>query len=1135
MKEIPFEVRNFKLDGKKIIEASAGTGKTFSIAILVVRLVIEKRCNVKSILMMTFTKSAAAEMEERIRQFIRDAYLYIQGGHINNTTLQLVINNYANTPEKKLEVKNDLKNAILELDQLSVSTIHSFCSSILNEFAFETGQLFGAEPIDDLTLLIEEYVNVFWRKNVAVLDTILLTEFIELEYNRKVIVNLILEILGGKKYLPFDVNKTYTLNSLNIASSIAIIEREFERVKELVTEMPEVDAKKALKPLIETQDYKAIAETILNAYKSNKKAKNLVPFLELIKSLQHSKLIQDINCMAICEIKEKIINHMYSKNIISFDSMIDKMEESISSPFGNKIKTALTGKYSSVFIDEFQDTDKNQYNIFKKVFIENNNETFVCLIGDPKQMIYAWRKADMATYNLAKLDMDKDANGDHILYYMEENYRSSANYIDAMNIFFKNIPTVFETFNLPKQVEYMPINFPVNDARTLGELIDSTSETQLEPISIELYQNKKDQKKRFIRDIQELLSSTSTIRIPDHKSNNHLEKVKPSDIGVLVKKNKEALLIKKLLNKYGIPAVIINDSNIFETFEAEQILYLLEAFTERTPNKIKRALLTTFIDINSTSIQLIDADVITEKFKLYNDIFEKRGVYHALKSFFTEFNIQHFLLFDYGIGGDRIYSNLIQIAESLQQTEHGRKLSPTDLKIWLRGMIAQKDNLKNTDYEQNIESDENAVKIATIHKAKGLEYNIVFAPFLDLKPFKFGFSSFRKEDTFNFVEYESLGSNEVLFLDQVEQENKRLIYVAITRAKYRCYILATNHAQSKGTISKYFNKIKDHQENEINGLIKLIPFDQDYTNSLRYPRKGFFRDSQQAQPPTPKEFLGVFPVDNWWKMSYSRLASKNHVIKDYPKPDEIADVFDKFVFEQFPKGAKAGNILHTILEKIDFTTNADSNWDNEIDSALNFYRVKGNLENLKSNIKLWLEHILNTEITMPDGVVVKLSQVEHKDRINEFEFDFNMNEFDVKSVANALPNIEVRINTELESIKGVMNGKMDLFFRYNDKYYILDWKSNFLGFTIDDYNISNIEEAMGDSNYHLQYIIYTMAARMYLSNRIPNFEYESQFGGVVYLFLRGVRKNLSTGIYTNKPTLETLDSIESLVHHEIII
>lgn len=1135
MREIPFDVKSFQLEGKKIIEASAGTGKTFSIAILVVRLIIEKRFKVKSILMMTFTKSAAAEMEERIRQFIRDAHIYILGGNINNTTLKTIIDNYANTTQIKNEVKDDLKNAILELDQLSVSTIHSFCSSILNEFAFETGQLFGAEPIEDLTLLIEGYVNEFWRKNVAVLDSGLLTELIDEEYDRKTIIKLIQEILGGKNYIPYDPLKIYTLNTVDLASTVQIVEREFKTIQELVNNMKKCDMKEEIEPFIITKEYNKIVETILNYYKKNKKAKYLESFLPIIINLKHFKLMQDINCLAINEIKQKIIDHMYSKNIISFDSMIDKMEESISSNFGNKIISELNKKYSSVFIDEFQDTDKNQYNIFKNVFIKNNTNTFVCLIGDPKQMIYAWRKADMATYNLAKLDTDKDGNGNHILYYMEENYRSSSKYIDAMNVFFKDFPGVFDTFNLRGQVEYMPINFPVNDARTLGELTDTTSEKQLEPIQIEYYQNKKDQKKRFIRDIKDLLKTNSSFRIPNNTNPVTTRQVKPSDIGVLVKKNKDALLIKKLLNKYGIPAVIIDDSNIFETFEAVEILYLLEAFTERTPNKIKRALLTTFINVNNKSINLIDTDTITEKFKVYNDIFEKKGVYHALKSFFSEFNIQHYLLFDYGIGGDRIYSNLLQVTETLQKTEHDRKLSPFDLKIWLRGMIAKKDDLKGSEFEQKIESDENAVKIATIHKAKGLEYNIVFAPFLDLKPYKAGFSSFRKDDTFCFIEYDLLESNQSLFLEQIEQENKRLIYVAITRAKYRSYILATNHPQSKGTIASYIDKISKHQENEIPGLIKVIKFDADYTNNLRYPKPGFFNILNSSTTPSPKVFEGKLPVDNWYKMSYSRLASKSHEINEFTKPDDITDAFDKFVFEQFPKGAKAGNILHTILEKIDFTTNDDGNWDIVIESTLAFYRVKGNLENLdklKSNLKIWIGHILNTEITMPDGEKLQLCNVHHKDRINELEFDFNMNEFEVMEVASKVGETEVRVNTELDKIKGVMNGKMDLFFRHNAKYYILDWKSNFLGFTIDDYKNSNVEEAMTDSNYHLQYLIYTMASRLYLRNRIRNFDYNKQFGGVVYLFLRGIRTGSDNGIFRSIPSESVLDNMESLIHHK---
>ena len=190
-----------------------------------------------------------------------------------------------------------------------------------------------------------------------------------------------------------------------------------------------------------------------------------------------------------------------------------------------------------------------------------------------------------------------------------------------------------------------------------------------------------------------------------------------------------------------------------------------------------------------------------------------------------------------------------------------------------------------------------------------------------------------------------------------------------------------------------------------------------------------------------------------------------------------------------------------------------------------------NLDKLKFNLKIWIDHILNTEITMPDGEKLQLCNVHHKDRINELEFDFNMNEFDAISVANVVGETEVRINTELFKIKGVMNGKMDLFFRHNGKYYILDWKSNFLGFTLDDYQKANVEEAMTDSNYHLQYLIYTMASRLYLKNRIPDFNYDDHFGGVVYLFLRGIRNvENSGGIFTEKPTVEVLDRLENLIH-----
>jgi len=169
---------------------------------------------------------------------------------------------------------------------------------------------------------------------------------------------------------------------------------------------------------------------------------------------------------------------------------------------------------------------------------------------------------------------------------------------------------------------------------------------------------------------------------------------------------------------------------------------------------------------------------------------------------------------------------------------------------------------------------------------------------------------------------------------------------------------------------------------------------------------------------------------------------------------------------------------------------------------------------------------------MPDDVTIKLSDVKPEDRINELEFDFNMKDFEVMEVANYVGETEVRINSDLSKIKGVMNGKMDLFFRHKGKYYILDWKSNFLGFTLDDYQKANVEEAMTDSNYHLQYLIYTMASRLYLKNRIPDFNYNKHFGGVVYLFLRGMRNESKNGMFVKKPSEDILDRLEKLIHNQ---
>lgn len=172
--------------------------------------------------------------------------------------------------------------------------------------------------------------------------------------------------------------------------------------------------------------------------------------------------------------------------------------------------------------------------------------------------------------------------------------------------------------------------------------------------------------------------------------------------------------------------------------------------------------------------------------------------------------------------------------------------------------------------------------------------------------------------------------------------------------------------------------------------------------------------------------------------------------------------------------------------------------------------------------------ILNAEIAI-SGEKIILNKISNAQKCNELEFDLNLNEFQVSKLAE-LSNDTIEIHTSnVGKLYGVLNGLMDLFFEYNGKYYILDWKSNYLGDDLNDYTPDKLNEAMNENNYHLQYLIYTYAAKKFLEFKIKDFDYEKQFGGVIYLFLRGVRKASDNGIFTSKPSLDEINHLDNIL------
>ncbi len=1121
----PFNTSSVPLEGSNLIEASAGTGKTYSIAIMVLRLILEKRISVKEILMVTFTKAAVAELEERIRLFIREAHKVSGENQITDAAITKVVEQAIRDSTRK-EVQQLLKEAVLFLDETSVLTIHGFCQQTLTEFAFETNQLFGSETLNDIASLIDREVNKFWRENITTLHINLLGQLIEHGLKRSDIVSVLKDHISGKKYFEYDENESYSLcgeDQVSFSATIKELTEKDKEIKECVYDHIKKNSAR-LKTISESNRHAQasvlhLIDTPAEFLNTIVSRKDKIYIDKLYGDIieQHDecdKLIQDKNdiiqsvinkiyCHAIGTVTAAIDKYKQRNSLLAFDDMIVNLHKAIVSDNNKNLISSLQKKYKAVFVDEFQDTDRLQYQIFHTAF--GSGHTILFYIGDPKQSIYAWRKADIFTYFKASDETDNK-------YGMNTNYRSSARLIQAMNLFFKPY-TGFDTFYFTEQeksIEYIGVEAPADNKK--GELFFNGEPDA--PITIYENQNNSEVAETVTAQIIALLENEN-YKI---KEKGTSRKIRPSDIGILVRKNKQAIAVKSCLAKRGIPAVTIDDSKILQSEEAQYVLYLLEALININKSTINKALLSPFTGYDTKAVLALSEEAVLNDFREYKNIWDKDGVYSFLMKFVFDYQVRTLLLNRHTENGERTIANLFQVIEVLHKVQSEKQFSASELTNWLKrgidGMQTEGD-----EFEQRVESDDEAVKIVTIHKSKGLEYNIVFAPFLDLdKKIHFRFSSFRDTVTgdYIFADSQQLNQEQQQILDeQTEQENRRLIYVAITRAVYKCYIsksLAPYYKDS--SLVPFLSSLKGANAT-------LIRFD----NFPVIPEKYYYSKADEWIPVNSKKAVNFrLSQLNWRKLSFTSLSpGHTGVIKN--SINSHNDKYDHFVFKQLVKGNKTGNLLHFIFENIDFTNNRY--WEYTINNALKRFMPKHQKEYAPMLLQL-LHHLINVHINV-SGQQFTLAGIPQEKRLNELEFDFNLSVFDPSDITDLEEN-EKRINVKYnyQESEGIMNGKMDMFFEQAGKYYVLDWKSNFLGDTLDYYKKELLTEAMSENNYHLQYLLYTVAAKKYLESRLPVFNYDTDFGGVIYLFVRGVRSEGDTGVFSYKPTIEMIERLEGI-------
>ncbi len=1186
---LPIDPLKAPLTGTNLIEASAGTGKTHTIASLFLRLILEKKMPVEEILVVTFTKAAASELKERIRNRLseaREAFLKESEPKRSEPKKSEPKKSEPDEFLDALTLKYDslsslriIEDALANFDLASIFTIHGFCQKILYENAFETGALFNTELVTEKTALFQEVADDFWRKNFYnsqpeitawALKKLKGPEFF-LKFLRKLKsphIKIIPDIkkphITGLPLYREELKKVYTgwplvrheIEALLSSPSLKAGTYKKSKVLPMLESMERFVAGGSGFPLF--KGFQNFTSSKLEKFRKNGMPGVFHPFFDICDKLWNLSISLEIQMEQyfICIkseffkfAKNELTEKKEAANINFFDDLLIKVNNAVKGEGGDSLAKAIRQKYQAALVDEFQDTDLIQYEIFSKLFSPKDKTIF--MIGDPKQAIYGFRGADIFSYIKASEDADNR-------FTLKKNWRSDPGLITAVNTIFSNVsnPFIFKEIPFICSDAAKKEDFSTSAPFNLWYLPAEEEKSVNKPVAVQLISN------AVAKEIDNLISISS----PDSEI-----KFKPGNIAVLVRTNAQAQIIKDSLVLKNIPSVLYNADNIFDSHEAEEVHRILAGIGEPdNENMLRAALVTDMIGVSGEDLDISKDDSIWwnrwfSRFITYNRLWTGYGFIRMFKSFISMEKVKKRILSYYD--GERRLTNILHLSEILQK-ESERHSGITGLLKWLSEKRSNAAT-ENEEHQLRLESDEDSVKIVTIHKSKGMEYDVIFSPFgwdgsiINDKEFLFHENNKAKRLVFD-IGSDERKKNLCLAKNELLAENIRLLYVALTRAKKKCYMAWGKINKSETSSMAYILHNRDLSFNSLNeditdklkkqlssktdenliddlkdiaarssGTIKfsLLPL---YNGSAR--EKNAYKKEEDK-----KKYLKKFTekIDTSWKISsYSSIISGSSTNKHdaaEKKPSEISDKNDIF---SFPAGAHAGIFFHDIFEHLDFTTKDSEKIDILVKNRLNEYGFDPAWD--KTVVRM-VKNVISTRL-FPESYDkdLRLSCIETKDRVNEMEFYFPLNRINPEKLENifishfkSCTGIPTSFSEQMgrlnfSTTRGFMKGFIDLIFFYENRFYIVDWKSNLLGRIIEDYNQETLVLTMNEELYFLQYHLYTLAVHQYLKNRIPDYNYEKNFGGVFYIFIRGVNPDRGPlfGIYRDMPKIDLIDRME---------
>jgi exodeoxyribonuclease V beta subunit len=1316
----PLQIERFPLDGVSLIEASAGTGKTYSIVRLYLRHVLERGRRADQIVVASFTNAAATELRQRIRlgleealaasETVRDmdsqshllqdqrpveqrdpsAIAYLVGQAIRQameasggTTRpdSAPADEAAGLRQAALRITYRLRLAQLSLDSAPIGTIDALCGRWATEYALQAGiSLLARERSDgrpQLAAAIRNEVLYLQGLPADAEDARLLSHLRDVTrsaFHLERWLERMLAMDGDLDVTPPDLNEARRTAHDALAHLAAALETHSNRFSKAAGTMPGLLLKQQrLSPLLAAlseqtplppdvfADTEALAKApLVKGWMTDKMAAKAEPeWLADIEALRTACVqiaaapLMDALRRSARRVRAGLARIKADQDVVTFDDLTRDLREALASNAG--LRAQIARDYPVALVDEFQDSSPAQSAIFQHVYAGTNgaDETSgtngparidgaLVMIGDPKQAIYAFRGGDVFAYLKAR----QAAGGNQ--YRLPKNFRSTQAFVDAINQVFEQDHTPFAT----EAIVYEPVQAGAPWANDHAAAAGVPLDVRLTRTGTSSAPGIDKTAAPVLRLVAEHLDPTRTGAF-DLTDDARLtpRAARPGDLAILVRTNRGARVLYEALSANGYPVATRTQDSIFDAHEARELLQVLTALVHPTDaSRVRGALTTDLLGHTLHGLRAHRDDVEAEenallRFAELRQRWDDHGILAVLYRLVTE-RAASLLARP---GGTRSVTNWLQLAELAQQAEE-RHGSPSRLLRWLRELVvnAEARNAVGDDALLRLETDEDAIQIVTLHRCKGLEYplTILVDPWRSPQQRKtptelvdplVGPFAYHNEAGVPHLELGGADRTEraqQAFAEEL-QEDIRLTYVGLTRARYRCSLLWP--AEASGALWKNGTHwlLCDPESRSLAGEKPANPSTTSRVQALSTDSPALIGVHETEENTCPVRWqgastpgdagtlaarpLGALPEDVWAVTSFSAIkrgvsTDENALelldVDEAAAPDDaalamaatatsaqaatseatgtsvtaanataatataaaaaaasVAAAAPAFLIGA---GRSYGNGFHLVMEEILEALPADDDAGASIaerqlarfgvgaengaasgaagapaaaDDTARVASVASPANSAEpaepagpaspsnpapatTDIAMATWHqarrVLTQRLTAHDGTPVSLADLAPAARVAEMEFDMAMRHNSTQALAEVLdahghPHTARLLRQRRVPLHGLLHGFIDLTFEWEGRYYVLDYKTNHLGDRIGDYGQAAMDRAMTHSSYDLQYLLYTLAVDRWLRSLNPGYRYEQHFGGVYYLFVRGMHDRGAEGVWFTCP------------------